>query len=87
MPQIGIIGVSMAEKETQANKGINVAETIHDRIKKLHRWDPQVCKTPACKLTGEVERILPSMHLCSDGLYVRYEDVVAMARELFGSPK
>jgi hypothetical protein len=77
----------MAEKETQANKTANVAETIHDRIKKLHRWDPQVCKTPACKLTGEVERILPSMHLCSDGLYVRYEDVVAMARELFGTPK
>ena len=45
----------MAEKETQANKATNVAETIRDRIKKLHRWDPQVCKTPACKLTGEVD--------------------------------
>ena len=77
----------MAEKETQANKTANVAKIIHDRIKKLHRWDPHVCKTPACKLTGEVERILPSMHLRNDGLYVRYEDVVAMARELFGTPK
>lgn len=87
MPKIGIIGVNMAEKESQENKAPSVAETIHDRIKKLHRWDPQVCKTPACKLTGEVERILPSMHLCNDGLYVRYEDVVRMVRELFGTPK
>jgi len=60
----------------------SIIAELDERVKRLARYDPQVCNVVGDKLFGIKPHTLSSMHKCRDGLYVRYEDVVEMVRKL-----